>query len=233
MNLPPSIFILTGAGVSAESGIATFRGIDGLWEGHRVQDVASPEGFHANPSLVYRFYNERRKNVLNVLPNEAHRAIARLQLEYPGTVTLVTQNVDDLHERGGSPEVCHMHGELLKARCEQCDNVVEWLKDLDGDCRCELCGGRMRPHIVWFGEMPLDMDEIVQSLDRAKMFAAMGTSGLVYPAAGFVDHAMRRGARCHEFNLEQTQASELFHETHFGPAGQTVTQWVDEILAKV
>ncbi|MDB6132962.1 MAG: cobB 3 [Verrucomicrobiales bacterium] len=226
----PSIFILTGAGVSAESGIATFRGAGGLWEGHRVEDVASPEGFRRNPSLVYRFYNERRCGIRDKLPNDAHRGIARLQREYPGKVTLVTQNIDDLHERGGSPEVLHMHGEIFKARCGECGGVSPWMEDLDGSSQCGDCGGPLRPHIVWFGEVPLELDTIFEALDSADIFAAIGTSGNVYPAAGFVDHARRRRARCHEFNLEETASSALFHEVHAGPAGRTVTDWVDKLL---
>lgn len=232
MSTAPSIFILSGAGVSAESGIATFRGPGGLWEGHRVEDVASPEGFEANPALVYRFYNERRQGILTREPNAAHRAIARLQREYPGTVTLVTQNIDDLHERGGSMEVSHMHGEILKARCEACEGVLEWRTDLDGTSKCGTCQGRLRPHIVWFGEMPLCLDGIFDALGKADIFAAIGTSGLVYPAAGFVDHARRHRARCLEFNLDETGSSGLFHGHHFGPAGETVSAWVEQLLAE-
>lgn len=226
----PNIFILTGAGVSAESGIATFRGPGGLWEGHRVEDVATPEAFIADPELVYRFYNERRRGVLTKEPNGAHRAIAKLQKGYPGKVTLVTQNIDDLHERGGSPAVHHMHGELLKSRCLDCDHVEECLGDIDVTSRCPECSGKMRPHIVWFGEMPLGLDEIFSALDEAPIFAAIGTSGLVYPAAGFVEHAKQQHARCLEFNLEETAASRLFHEHHFGPASETVSAWVENLL---
>jgi NAD-dependent deacetylase len=227
----PPIFLLTGAGVSAESGVATFRGAGGLWEGHRIEEVASPEGFEANPELVHRFYNERRRQMPGVQPNAAHRAIARLQREYPGRITLVTQNVDDLHERGGSPEVIHLHGELLKARCVFCKRVREWPGDLTVGTRCGDCGGDLRPHIVWFGEMPLALDEVFAALEQCELFAAIGTSGLVYPAAEFVELAHRHGARCLEFNLEATPASPHFHESRIGPAGQTVPAWVEEQLA--
>lgn len=231
MSCAPSIFLLTGAGVSAESGVATFRGTGGLWEGHRVEEVASPEGFEADPELVHRFYNERRRKLREARPNPAHIAIARLQREYPGAVTLVTQNIDDLHERVGSPDVVHMHGELLKARCANCSFVEDWIDDLDAADRCEGCGGRLRPHIVWFGETPLRLCVIFDALDDCGLFAAIGTSGHVYPAAGFVERAGRRGARCLEFNLESTPASPLFHESRLGPAGLTVPAWVEERLA--
>lgn len=233
MKTAPSIFILTGAGVSAESGIATFRGAGGLWEGHRVEEVASPEGFAANPALVQRFYNERRRGINNRHPNDAHRALARLQREYQGRVMLITQNIDDLHERGGSPEVLHMHGEIFKARCVRCEMVTDWREDLDDTTLCRSCRGGLRPHIVWFGEIPLGLDEIYEALEQADLFAAIGTSGNVYPAAGFVDYARRNRRRCLEFNLEQTSASALFHENRLGPAGQTVTQWVSELLGPV
>lgn len=231
MKPVPSLFILTGAGVSAESGIATFRGAGGLWEGHRVEEVASPEGFKANPALVQRFYNERRRGIRDREPNDAHRALARLQREYPGQVTLVTQNIDDLHERGGSPQVLHMHGEIFKARCLGCEDVVDWREDLLAASACQDCGGGLRPHIVWFGEIPLGLDGIYEALEAAAVFAAIGTSGNVYPAAGFVDFARRQGRHCLEFNLEKTASSALFHQTRVGPAGQTVTRWVEELLA--
>lgn len=230
MKSAPSIFILTGAGISAESGIATFRGAGGLWEGHRVEEVASPEGFAANPALVQRFYNERRRGINNRHPNNAHHALARLQREYPGRVTLVTQNIDDLHERGGSPQVLHMHGEVFKARCLACESVTDWREDLDDGTLCRNCRGGLRPHIVWFGEIPLGLDEIYEALEEADLFAAIGTSGNVYPAAGFVDFARRNHRRCLEFNLEETSASALFHENHLGRAGETVPRWVDGLL---
>lgn len=228
-----NIVILTGAGISAESGVATFRGVDGLWEGHRIEDVASPEGFARNPALVQRFYNLRRAALKTVQPNPAHQAIARLQHDWGhGKVTLITQNVDDLHERGGSRDLWHMHGELLKVHCTACRQVVEWSGDVTADTACRFCErqGTMRPDIVWFGEMPFFMDEIYQSLQQADLFVAIGTSGHVYPAAGFVAEAARHGASTLEFNVEPSQVSAAFKEQRIGPAGQTVPAWVDSLL---
>lgn len=228
-----NIVILTGAGVSAESGVATFRGAGGLWEGHRIEDVASPEGFARDPALVQKFYNLRRAALRTVEPNAAHRAIARLQRGYQrGRVTLVTQNVDDLHERGGSPEVIHMHGELLKIRCTRCHAVHHWAGDITPDLACASCQttGRLRPDIVWFGEMPYHMDAIYDELAAAQVFIAIGTSGKIYPAAGFVTEAARRGARTIECNLEPSDVSGAFDEHRIGPAGVNVPAWVDEML---
>ncbi len=229
-----NIVILTGAGISAESGLATFRGSDGLWEGHRVEDVASPEGFERDPELVQKFYNLRRAQLPTVQPNPAHEAIARLQQTWKhGTVTLVTQNVDNLHERGGSPEVWHMHGELLKARCLRCEGVMEWDEDLGPSSKCLKCAraGWLRPDIVWFGEMPLYMEQITVRLELTQLFVSIGTSGKVYPAAGFVRQARRAGAHCLEFNLEASDVSGDFHEARLGPAGTTVPAWVEQMLA--
>ena len=225
-----SIFILTGAGVSAESGVPTFRSGDGLWEGHRVENVATPEGFERDPELVYAFYNERRRLLASVKPNAAHRAIARLQRETP--VTLVTQNVDDLHERAGSGPVIHMHGELLKARCSHCVKVSDWTGDLDGSSSCRHChrSGWLRPHIVWFGEMPLEMDAIENAIASAGLFVAIGTSGKVYPAAGFASIAAGYGIRTLEINPEETEISETFERHRRGPASLEVPAWVEEIL---
>lgn len=226
------IVILTGAGVSAESGIPTFRGVGGLWEGRDVMELATPEAFERNRDLVQRFYNERRQDLLKIEPNAAHRAIARLQREYPGRVTLVTQNIDDLHERGGSPEVWHIHGELLLSRCERCYAVQHCHEDLHSASVCENCGraGRLRPHVVWFGEVPFHLDNLNIKTRDATLFAAIGTSGLVYPAANFVHIARSRGARCIEFNLESSDG--VFDEFIPGPATQTVTAWVDSLLPK-
>jgi NAD-dependent deacetylase len=227
------IVILTGAGVSAESGVATFRGAGGLWEGHRIEDVASPEGFVRNPSLVQKFYNLRRVALRTVEPNAAHHAIARLQREYAkGRVTLITQNVDDLHERGGSIDVIHMHGELLKIRCTHCHAAHTWHDDVTSELACPSCAtaGRLRPDIVWFGEMPYHMDHIYDVLAAARVFVAIGTSGKVYPAAGFVMEAARFGARTIEFNLEPSDVSDAFSEHRIGPAGSLVPAWVDEML---
>ncbi len=227
------IVILTGAGISAESGLPTFRDADGLWEGHRVEDVATPEAFARQPELVHHFYNLRRAALLSVEPNPAHRALARLQREFAGRVTLVTQNIDNLHERGGSPQVLHMHGELLKIRCEACGAILEWDRDLDEATVCPACGraGGLRPHIVWFGEMPLEMDTIESALARADLFAAIGTSGHVYPAAGFVRQAAMGGAATWEINNAATAASSFFRHRLLGPASEEVPRFVARLLA--
>lgn len=229
----PRIVILTGAGVSAESGIQTFRAADGLWEEHRVEDVASPEGFAANPELVQSFYNERRRHLLHreTKPNAAHKAIAKLEQKFKGEVLVVTQNVDDLHERAGSKNVIHMHGELLKARCEYCNTVIEMRGDMSVNDRCAQCDGRMRPHIVWFGEMPIRMEKIVTALELCDLFAAIGTSGNVYPAAGFVKVARGVGAHTVEINLEASEVNTDFAETRLGPASTQAAKWVTELLA--
>ncbi len=228
----PSIVILTGAGISAESGLRTFRDADGLWERHRLEDVATPEAFQRDPALVQRFYNERRRQLKVVEPNAAHLALARLEEAWPGDFLLVTQNVDDLHDRAGSRDPLHMHGELLKARCLACDEVCAWELDLDGDSTCPGCArrGRLRPHIVWFGEMPLGMDRIYEALERCTIFLAIGTSGKVYPAAGFVE-AVPPWARTLELNLEPSSVADAFLEHRFGPATGTVPQLVGELLA--
>ena len=230
----PRIVILTGAGVSAESGIRTFRAADGLWEEHRVEDVASPEGFAANPELVQRFYNERRRHLLHrdTTPNAAHKAIAELEQKFNGEVLVVTQNIDDLHERAGSQNVIHMHGELLKARCEYCNTVIEMRGDMRPDDRCANCDGRMRPHIVWFGEVPLHMERIVTALELCDLFAAIGTSGNVYPAAGFVRVARSAGAHTVEINLEASDVNAEFDETRLGNASEQVPKWVTGLLTE-
>lgn len=231
-NAARSIVILTGAGISAESGLPTFRDKDGLWEGHRVEDVACPEAFARNPGLVQHFYNLRRAALGTVEPNAAHRAIARLQREFRGRVTLITQNVDDLHERAGSPGVIHMHGELTKVRCVFCEDVREWSGDLETDTECPCCHrrGGMRPDIVWFGEMPYHMELIEAALVHADVFAAIGTSGHVYPAAGFVMTARYAGADTLEINNAETKISGEFARHLTGPAGVEVPAWVDEVL---
>lgn len=232
MSTPHRIVILTGAGISAESGLPTFRDANGLWENHRVEEIASPEAFAMNPVLVHRFYNLRRAALKTVQPNAAHEAIAGLQRAWPDQVTLVTQNVDDLHERGGSPDAMHMHGEILKIRCEACDDVRVWHEDLDSSMACESCGriGKLRPHIVWFGEMPFLMEEIARKLQACTLFVAIGTSGRVYPAAGFVRTAKIKGARCVEFNVEGTDVSGVFDERRLGPATVEVPRWVEQML---
>ena len=232
MSRLPNIVILTGAGVSAESGIATFRAEDGLWEQHRVEDVATPEGFFRNPALVQEFYNQRRAQLATVNPNPAHQAIARLQREWPSCVTLVTQNIDDLHERAQSPAVIHMHGELLKVRCIHSGRVYPWSEAVLDDSLCSCCRPprSLRPHIVWFGEMPFAMDEIYAALRQVDLFIAIGTSGNVYPAAGFVAEAQRCGAKTLEFNLQPSQQRGYFDFACYGPAGEMVPRWIDELL---
>jgi len=228
-----NIVILTGAGISAESGIATFRALDGLWEDHRVEDVATPEGFARDPALVQRFYDARRARLKEVEPNAAHRALARLDGEWPGELLIVTQNVDDLHERAGAKRLLHMHGELQSAWCLACDRRVRCEEELSSGPACPGCGvaGQMRPDIVWFGEMPYGMERIERALMEAHLFVSIGTSGAVYPAAGFVQTARYCGARTLEMNLEPSQGSIFFHETRIGRAGELVPAWVDELLA--
>jgi NAD-dependent deacetylase len=227
-----NIVILTGAGISAESGLATFRGSDGLWEGHRVEDVATPDAFERDPALVQAFYDARRARLNDVAPNAAHEALARLDAEWPGDLLIVTQNVDDLHERAGAKRLLHMHGELRSAWCLTCDARMHWEADLGDDPPCPSCGaaGRMRPDIVWFGEMPYEMERIDRALMDADLFVSIGTSGNVYPAAGFVQTARYVGARTLEMNLEPSLGSFLFDESRTGPAGALVPAWVAEML---
>lgn len=226
-----NIVILTGAGISAESGLRTFRAEDGLWEDHPVEEVATPEGFRRDPDLVQRFYDDRRANVLAAKPNPAHLALARLDREFAGDLLIVTQNIDDLHERGGASRVLHMHGEALSVWCRSCDARHTWQGTLRDRPACPSCGEvAMRPDIVWFGEMPYEMDRIFASLARADLFVSIGTSGAVYPAAGFVAEASRAGARTLELNLEPSQGSRFFDETRLGPASELVPTWVEEVL---
>ena len=225
------IVVLTGAGISAESGLKTFRDGDGLWENHRVEDVATPEAFARNPELVQRFYNDRRRQLNDVTPNAAHIALAEFEQHFDGEFLLVTQNVDDLHERAGSQKLLHMHGELLKARCLNSGKVITFSDDISDDTACPCCHqNSLRPHIVWFGEMPLYMDEIYAALDQCDLFVSIGTSGHVYPAAGFVQEAREMRVRTLELNLEASMGSRWFHESRHGPATQLVPQWVDEVL---
>jgi NAD-dependent deacetylase len=227
-----NIVILTGAGISAESGLRTFRAEDGLWEDHPVEQVATPEGFARDPALVQRFYDERRANVLAARPNLAHEALGRLDREWPGELLIVTQNIDDLHERGGASRVLHMHGEALSAWCTACDARHRWEGLLGDKPPCPDCGEKaLRPDIVWFGEMPYRMDEIFAALARADLFVSIGTSGAVYPAAGFVQQAAGNGARTLELNLERSLGSRLFDETRLGAASELVPAWVEEILS--
>jgi NAD-dependent deacetylase len=228
-----NIVILTGAGVSAESGLATFRGPDGLWEGHRVEDVCTPEAFRRDPALVQAFYDARRAKLKEVEPNAAHRALARLDAEWPGELLIVTQNVDDLHERAGAKRVLHMHGELKSAWCLGCDARVPWENELGSGPTCPSCGvsGQLRPDIVWFGEMPYEMERIDRALMEADLFVSIGTSGAVYPAAGFVQTAGYAGARTLEIHLEPSLGSFHFHESRTGRAGKMVPAWVEELLS--
>ncbi|MDO5704301.1 MAG: NAD-dependent deacylase [Paracoccus sp. (in: a-proteobacteria)] len=222
------IVVLTGAGISAESGLATFRGPDGLWEGHRVEDVATPEAFERDPALVHEFYNQRRAKAALAQPNPAHLALATLARRHD--LTLVTQNVDDLHERAGSRHVIHMHGALNRATCTVCRWDWEAPAVMHTTDHCPHCGSRAtRPNIVWFGEIPHHMREIWDALDQADLFAAIGTSGQVYPAAGFAQHAARMGTRCVELNLAVSANSGDFAERIIGPASQTVPQWVNSL----
>lgn len=229
-----NIVILTGAGISAESGVATFRGPDGLWEGHRVEDVATPEAFRRNPELVQRFYDERRAKLKAVEPNAAHRALARLDSEWPGELLIVTQNVDDLHERAGARRVLHMHGELKSAWCLACDGRIPWEETLVEGPACTACGkaGTLRPDIVWFGEMPYEIQRIDRALREADLFVSVGTSGAVYPAAGFVQTARYCGAQTLEMNLEPSLGSVYFHESRIGPAGELVPAWVADMISQ-
>ena len=227
-----NIVILTGAGISAESGVATFRGPDGLWEGHRVEDVATPEAFRRDPALVHAFYDARRARLASVEPNAAHHALARLDSEWRGELLLITQNVDDLHERAGSKRLLHMHGELTSGWCLACDERFSWAGPMGQDADCPACQttGQVRPDIVWFGEMPYEMDRIEAALQGCDLFVSIGTSGAVYPAAGFVQTARYCGAHCVEINLEPSQGSIFFHESRIGKAGELVPEWVGDLL---
>ena len=230
-----NIVILTGAGISAESGIDTFRSDGGLWEQHRIEDVATPEGFARDPDLVLRFYDMRREAVLTKKPNPAHHALARLDREWSArpnhNLLIVTQNVDDLHERAGAAHVHHMHGELRSALCTACMKRSPWDTPMSGRPACPQCGvNALRPDVVWFGEMPYQMERIYGFLRRADLFVSIGTSGAVYPAAGFVRDARELGARTLELNLERSEGSAWFGESRLGPASELVPQWVDEVL---
>ena len=230
----PNIVVLTGAGISAESGLKTFRASDGLWEGFKVEEVCTPEAWHNDSETVQEFYNMRRRQLLDVEPNAAHYALADLEEEWPGEFTIVTQNVDDLHEQAGSKNVIHMHGELKKARCTQTDTVYDWLGDITEADRCECCNeiGTLRPHIVWFGEMPLFMDTIQEKLEACTLFLSIGTSGNVYPAAGFVEMVKHYNQAAHavEVNLEQTEKHQLFDEHVYGLASEAVPMYCYTIL---
>ena len=225
------IVVLTGAGISAESGLPTFRDAAGLWEGHDPMQVATPEAFAADPDLVHRFYDERRAALARVGPNAAHRALARLGEQLGDDLLVVTQNIDDLHERAGSDHVLHMHGRLRSARCLTCDERSAWTGPLGDRPPCPACGMRdLRPDVVWFGEIPHGMDEIERALWAADLFVSIGTSGLVYPAAAFVQYAAARGTPTLELNLDASDTSSDFDESRRGPATELVPAWVDQVL---
>ncbi|MGH6933482.1 MAG: Sir2 family NAD+-dependent deacetylase [Dongiaceae bacterium] len=229
------IVILTGAGISRESGLSTFRDADGIWATVKVEEVATPEAFARDPARVHAFYNMRRRNLLTnpaVIPNAAHLALAALERAWPGDFLLVTQNVDDLHERAGSRRLIHMHGDHLSARCTACAQVHDWREELAVDTPSPCCGkaGGLRPHVVWFGETPFELDRIFAALAACDLFVSIGTSGTVYPAAGFVAEARAAGARAVELNLEPSHGAGLFHEAIHGPAGEIVPAFVSRLL---
>ncbi len=228
----PRIVVLTGAGISAESGVRTFRDNDGLWENHRLEDVATPEAFLRDPALVQRFYNARRAQLNDVDCNKGHKALAEFEAAWPGEFLLVTQNVDDLHERANSQNLLHMHGELKKVRCSKTHTIYPHSGDILEDSLCECCNApNLRPHIVWFGEMPLFMDEIYRALDTCDLFISIGTSGHVYPAAGFVEVANNAGAHTIEINLEPSQVRDNFAEHLYGPAGEVLPGYLQQLLS--
>jgi NAD-dependent deacetylase len=231
------IFVLTGAGVSAESGLGTFRDKDGVWTQYDLEDVATPQGFARNPVLVREFYNARRENLAGAKPNAAHVALAHLEAELTargGELFLCTQNVDDLHEKAGSKRVIHMHGELAVTRCHHCQAPRPDAGPLSAEAVCEACGrdGGARPHVVWFGEMPLYMEAIEDALAKADLFVSIGTSGSVYPAAGFVSEARAMGVATCEINLEPSANAYVFDEKVYGPASEVVPAWVEAVLAR-
>lgn len=229
------IVILTGAGISQESGIATFRDSGGLWENVNVEDVATPQAFARDPDRVLSFYNARRQALLSpeVKPNAAHLALARLEKECMEPVIVITQNVDDLHERAGTEKLYHMHGELLKIRCGACKRVFQCEEDIHRTTSCPRCGKKaaLRPHIVWFEEMPFYLDEIAAALSHCRLFVSIGTSGNVYPAAGFVRMAREAGAQTIELNLERSAGASAFHDGRYGKAGMVVPAWVEGMLS--
>jgi len=230
------IVILTGAGISKESGLDTFRCEGGVWSRYSLEDVCTPQGYRRNPDLLHDFYSARRAQLTTgeVLPNPAHDALARLEREWPDEVLIVTQNIDDLHERAGSMNIIHMHGELLKGRCDACGKVLDWPGVMSTESICPACQaiGQVRPHVVWFGEVPLQMEAIFAALERCALFLSIGTSGNVYPAAGFVAHVRERtNALALELNLEPSKAATLFHDAIYGPATEVVPRFVEDLLA--
>lgn len=226
------ILVLTGAGISAESGLATFRSSNGLWNNHRVEDVATIEAFEKNPAYVHAFYNEMKSELLAAKPNPAHLALARLQKEYPEKVIIVTQNVDTLHEKAGSKDVFHIHGQINQAVCLNCGQIMETWDDVDTETICPHCGisGMFKPNIVFFGESLLCMEAVERALRTCDLFISIGTSGVVYPAAGFVQTAKYYGAESIEFNLENTSNNFLFDRHVYGKCGDTLPEFVDELI---
>ena len=233
MPSPSSIVILTGAGISAESGVDTFRDAGGIWSKVDYRDVATPEGFARDPARVHEFYNMRRRSLAGIKANAAHEALARLEREFAGDFLLVTQNIDDLHERAGSEKLIHMHGELARALCSHCGQRADWPGDMSVDSPCPACGSRgfLRPDVVWFGEMPYHMERIYAALETCDLFVSIGTSGNVYPAAGFVAEARQNGARTIELNLEPSEGATFFDEAVHGRATEIVPAFVESILA--
>jgi len=227
-----NIVVLTGAGISAESGVPTFRGPDGLWEGQRIEDVATPEAYRRNPDLVLDFYDQRRAKLETVEPNPAHVALGRLDAEWKGKLLIVTQNVDDLHERSGAKRLLHMHGALNSGWCVACDERRPFAGKMATYPACTACGvsGHVRPDIVWFGEMPYRMEAIDEAIATCDLFVSIGTSGAVYPAAGFVQSARYAGGQTLELNLEPSEGSIFFNESRMGKAGDLVPEWVGQLL---
>lgn len=232
MNKYQNIVILTGAGISAESGLATFRSANGLWNNHKVEDVATIEAFERNPAYVHEFYNELKKELVKAKPNAAHLAITRLQNEYPAQISVITQNVDTLHEKAGNKNVYHIHGQINQAVCLNCGHILETFGDVDTETTCPHCGiaGMMKPNIVFFGENLLCMDKVDYLLANCDLFLSIGTSGVVFPAASFVQIAKYNNARTLEFNLEPTSNNYYFDKHIYGQAGTTLPAFVDELL---
>ena len=235
MALPRSIIVLTGAGISAESGLGTFRDKGGIWTKYPIEALATPEGFARDPDFVQSFYNDRRRQLKTAKCNPAHEALARLETacEAEGAdFMLVTQNIDNLHQQAGSSNVVHMHGELTRVRCMNCFTVMACDEDISTSSACKACGtvGHVRPHVVWFGEMPLEMTQISEALSQCALFVSIGTSGSVYPAAGFVQEARYGGARTVELNLEPSENADIFDETLYGLASEIVPAWVNRLV---
>lgn len=232
MSIFNNIVILTGAGISAESGLATFRASNGLWNNHKVEDVATVEGFARNPAYVHEFYNELKLELVKAQPNPAHLAITRLQKEYPANISVVTQNVDTLHEKAGNQNIYHIHGQIDQAVCQHCGHILETFGDVDTQTQCTNCNvvGMMKPNIVFFGENLLCMDKVDKLLSNCDLFLSVGTSGVVFPAASFVQIAKYNGAKTFEFNLEATSNNFYFDKHIMGPAGTTLPAFVDELI---